>query len=167
MSDAAFEIAVRFERSGLSRGRAALGRATRELLAALLRDARFRGGSVSALFCSEVAIRHLKRGFFGEDRTTDVLSFPAEDRFPNPRRDRAPYFGDLALCLPFCARQAAERGVPLAEETALLLVHGMLHLLGYDHDTPDRKRAMWAEQRRLLRLPEARALAALPLAINP
>jgi rRNA maturation RNase YbeY len=81
-----------------------------------------------------------------------MLSFPAwNDRRVLRRRDPF-YLGDLAICLPVCARQAREEKRPLSEELALMLVHGMLHLTGYDHDSELKQRVMWAETDRLLAL---------------
>ncbi|MDX2175182.1 MAG: rRNA maturation RNase YbeY [Candidatus Sumerlaeia bacterium] len=142
---------VRFERAGVRR-RAPLAKAARALLAEGLDALGQPEAQVSMLFCGEARIRQLKRDWFGEDRATDVLSFPSGE---GPRE----YLGDLALCVPFAARQAVEAEKSAPEEMALLLVHGLLHLLGHDHDTAERKKAMWAEQRRLLKLPAARAFA--------
>ncbi len=81
-------------------------------------------------------LRRLNRSFLGIDATTDVLSFPsgAED-----------YLGDIAISWPAVTRQAAEHGHSEESELALLCVHGLLHLLGRDHDSPEEERAMWAE----------------------
>jgi probable rRNA maturation factor len=73
-------------------------------------------------------LRRLNREFLGEDEVTDVLSFPSGDR--------AGYLGDLALSWPAVVRQAGGFGHPVEVEAALLTVHGLLHLLGWDHAVP-------------------------------
>ncbi len=86
---------------------------------------------------------------------TDVMSFPMDELEPGGRPD-APepgpsMLGDIVLCPEFAAKQAAEAGHTLGQELALLTVHGVLHLLGYDHAEPDEeKKEMFALQRQLL-----------------
>jgi probable rRNA maturation factor len=84
-------------------------------------------GRVAIALVSDAAMRRLNRTHRHIDRTTDVLSFPSED---------APGFlGDLAISLPAARRQAREYGHSTAEELRILALHGLLHLLGYDHET--------------------------------
>jgi probable rRNA maturation factor len=73
-------------------------------------------------------LRRLNREFLGEDEVTDVLSFPSGDD--------AGYLGDLALSWPAVVRQAGGFGHPVDLEAALLAIHGLLHLLGWDHALP-------------------------------
>lgn len=75
----------------------------------------------------------LNRDWRGKDRTTDVLSFPqlAAGAFAAP--PDAAHWGDLVVCMPQAARQAARYGATLDEEVCRLLIHGVLHLLGHDH----------------------------------
>jgi probable rRNA maturation factor len=85
---------------------------------------------------------------------TDVMSFPMDELEPGGRPD-APepgpsMLGDIVLCPEFAAKQAEKVGHSLAQELALLTVHGVLHLLGYDHAEPDEEREMFALQRELL-----------------
>ena len=85
---------------------------------------------------------------------TDVMSFPMDELEPGGRPD-APepgpsMLGDIVLCPQFAAEQAAGAGHSLGHELALLTVHGVLHLLGYDHAEPDEEREMFALQRQLL-----------------
>jgi probable rRNA maturation factor len=80
-------------------------------------------------------LRRLNREFLGQDHPTDVLSFPSGDLDVG-------YLGDLALSWPAVARQAAEHGHTEEVEAALLVVHGLLHLLGWDHASPAEERAM-------------------------
>jgi probable rRNA maturation factor len=85
---------------------------------------------------------------------TDVMSFPMDEIEPGGRPD-APdpgpsMLGDIVLCPQFAADQAAAAGHSLGHELALLTVHGVLHLLGFDHAEPDEEKEMFALQRRLL-----------------
>jgi probable rRNA maturation factor len=85
---------------------------------------------------------------------TDVMSFPMDELEPGGRPD-APepgpaMLGDIVLCPEFAAEQAAAAGHSLGHELALLTVHGVLHLLGYDHAEPAEEKEMFALQRRLL-----------------
>ena len=99
-----------------------------------------RGGrTVSVLLCGDARMRRLNRDFRGIDRSTDVLSFPSGE--PS-------FLGDVAIAVPYAARQARKRGHPLDREVQLLLVHGVLHLLGHDHETD--RGEMFRLQRRLV-----------------
>ncbi|MBS9534562.1 rRNA maturation RNase YbeY [Mycobacterium sp. M1] len=85
---------------------------------------------------------------------TDVMSFPMDELEPGGRPD-APepgpaMLGDIVLCPEFAAKQAETAGHSLGQELALLTVHGVLHLLGYDHAEPEEEKEMFALQRRLL-----------------
>lgn len=85
---------------------------------------------------------------------TDVMSFPMDELEPGGRPD-APdpgpsMLGDIVLCPSFAADQADRAGHPLAHELALLTVHGVLHLLGYDHAEPEEEKEMFGLQSRLL-----------------
>ena len=80
-------------------------------------------------------LRRLNRQFRGEDHATDVLSFPSGDLASG-------YLGDLAMSWPAVRRQAEAFGHPPETEAALLVVHGFLHLLGWDHATPREEREM-------------------------
>jgi probable rRNA maturation factor len=88
-------------------------------------------GEVSVMLTGDEHIRNLNREFRGKNRPTDVLSFPA----PDPLKGHKPIAGDLAVSVETAARQAAEFGHPLTRELQILLLHGLLHLGGYDHET--------------------------------
>jgi probable rRNA maturation factor len=92
-------------------------------------------------------IQQLNRNYLGNDAPTDVLSFPVP--FDDPETGK-PYLGDIVISLPTAIRQANSAGHPPEEEIKLLLVHGILHLLGHDHATPEEKSAMWALQDKIL-----------------
>ena len=148
-------IEVRFEGSGLRSGRSRLSRFTREVLAPAMEAAGWPGGGIGVLFCSDDRIRALNAEFRELDEPTDVLSFPNAEDAEQLRGETEPYLGDIAIALPYTARQAAENHRSLAGEVALLLIHGLLHLLGWDHDTKAREKAMWRETDRLLALSSA------------
>lgn len=99
--------------------------------AAALKFARCRGSVALALRVVDLDEgRQLNRDFRGKDYATNVLSFPYTPlpRLPGPR-----VLGDIALCAPVVAREAAEQGKPLRAHYAHLTIHGVLHLLGHDH----------------------------------
>ncbi|MCA9972526.1 MAG: rRNA maturation RNase YbeY [Anaerolineales bacterium] len=101
---------------------------------------------LSCLLTDDAQVQQLNREFRGVDGPTDVLSFPAGE--PMPGMDT--YLGDIAVSVPYAERQAAAAGHRMAEELQLLAIHGVLHLLGHDHDTPEAKAAMWAAQTAVL-----------------
>ncbi|HEY5445794.1 MAG TPA: rRNA maturation RNase YbeY [Pyrinomonadaceae bacterium] len=82
--------------------------------------------SVTIAFVSDSKIRTLNKTFRGIDKPTDVLSFPAEE---------GNELGDIAISVETAARQAKENGLTLTGEIAQLILHGLLHLSGYDHET--------------------------------
>jgi probable rRNA maturation factor len=99
---------------------------------------------------SDAALRKLNRDFRGKDKPTDVLSFPSPEEIA---REHA---GDLAISLETAARQAASFGHTLRDEVRVLMLHGLLHLSGMDHETDDGEMAAReTELRRELRLPTA------------
>jgi probable rRNA maturation factor len=93
--------------------------------------------SASLLFTSDAEIRALNRDWRERDQATNVLSFPMLERDELLRlaRDGPPeLLGDVALAHETCAREAAQKGIPLEDHAAHLIVHGLLHLAGYDHE---------------------------------
>ncbi len=88
----------------------------------------------------------LNRHYRGKNSATNVLSFPAE----LPKGVKLPLLGDIVLCAPVIAREAREQEKPLAAHYAHLTVHGVLHLLGFDHDDPRDADAMEAIEREIL-----------------
>lgn len=92
-------------------------------------------------------LRALNREFLSKDAPTDVLSFPADE--PDPETGRR-YLGDVIVSVERAESQAEGGGHPLEAELQLLVVHGILHLLGYDHAAVDEKTNMWAIQAEVL-----------------
>jgi probable rRNA maturation factor len=89
-------------------------------------------GEVSVLLTGDETIRTLNRDFRKKDKATDVLSFPADAEHPSAAAKQA---GDLAISLDTARRQAEEHGHSLQVEVKILMLHGLLHLAGYDHET--------------------------------
>lgn len=97
------------------------------------------------------SIQALNRDFRGMDEPTDVLAFGEEKPGPFVLAPGEPmYLGDVVISLERAEAQAQERDVAVEDELRLLLVHGILHLLGYDHATEDDHRQMWARQDAIL-----------------
>jgi probable rRNA maturation factor len=93
-------------------------------------------GDVSIAVVSDRRMRALNRQFRGKDRVTDVLSFPAT-HMPGV----SSFLGDIVIAAGVATRQAREAGHPASTELKVLALHGLLHLLGYDHDTDGGKMA--------------------------
>ena len=83
--------------------------------------------SLGVRFCSDRETRRVNRDFRGQDKSTDILSFPGEDG----------HVGDILISVPTARRQAAEAGHGIEREIKTLLLHGVLHCRGYDHETDD------------------------------
>jgi probable rRNA maturation factor len=97
-------------------------------------------------------LRELNRQYRHLDSPTDVLSFPLGDIDPESGNV---YLGDIVISLPRALEQAAAQDHPLQDELRLLVVHGVLHLLGYDHGDEDEQARMWAAQDEIFnRLPK-------------
>ena len=94
--------------------------------------------------------RALNRHYRGKDYATNVLSFPAEVPEGLPKNVKFPLLGDLVICAPVVAREAAEQSKPLKDHYAHLTVHGVLHLLGWDHEDDKEAEAMEQLEREIL-----------------
>src|ERR1039458_1461945 len=99
-------------------------------------------GQVTVLLTTDAAIRKLNRQFRGKDKATDVLSFPAEGIGAEE------IAGDLAISVPTALRQAVEQGHSLSAEIKVLILHGLLHLAGHDHESDTGKMARRERQLR-------------------
>ncbi|MFA7604682.1 MAG: rRNA maturation RNase YbeY [Novosphingobium sp.] len=112
--------------------------------------------SASLLFTSDAEVRVLNREWRGKDKPTNVLSFPmlARDELLDLAAEGPPeLLGDMSLACETCAREAAEKGVPLEAHAAHLIVHGLLHLAGLDHElSPEDAAAMEALEIKALAL---------------
>jgi probable rRNA maturation factor len=101
------------------------------------------GGEVAILLTDDATVRSLNARFRATDAPTNVLAFPAG---PNAEAG----LGDIALALGVCEREARVQGKPLANHLRHLVIHGVLHLLGYDHHDDDEAMAMESRERELL-----------------
>jgi probable rRNA maturation factor len=105
------------------------------------------------------AIQKLNRTYRGEDKPTDVLAFhmipgtsqESELRFIGPP-DGIHHLGEVVISYPQAVQQAQEQGHGVAQELALLIVHGILHLLGYDHELPEEEKQMKARENEILEM---------------
>ncbi len=109
------------------------------------------GMGMSILITTDDEVRSLNHQFLGNDETTDVLSFPDESDDFVEGSGIEPYLGDIAISLPTAIKQAATVGHSLAAELDHLLVHGILHLCGYDHvNSPEEEAHMRARENHYL-----------------
>lgn len=105
--------------------------------------------SLSLVDEEEMSALHVR--WMGEPGATDVLSFPMDEMKPHSAAQGPGMVGDVVLCPDFAARQAAQAGHALQQELELLTVHGILHLLGYDHREENEKEVMFNLQDNLLK----------------
>lgn len=105
------------------------------------------GHSLSVALVDRARIAELKDRYYGERRATDVLSFPMDP----PDTPAPAILGDVVICVDVAERQARALGRPVQDELEHLLVHGILHLAGYDHAQPADEVTMAREEQRILR----------------
>jgi probable rRNA maturation factor len=103
---------------------------------------------LTILLTSDAEMQILNRDWRGQDKPTNVLSFPAPE-MPLPKGELAP-LGDIALAYETIMKEAGEQGKSPEDHTLHLVVHGVLHLLGYDHDTDAEAERMEAREREIL-----------------
>jgi len=117
---------------------------------------------LSLLLVGDGAMRRLNRLYRRKDRTTDVLAFPMRQVRPrftvHGSRFTSSMLGDVVISLPQAERQAAQAGHALAREVAVLIAHGLLHLMGYDHERSAREARRMSRRERAI----ARALRTIP-----
>ena len=101
------------------------------------------GGDVVVLLTDDEAVRDLNARFRDKDTATNVLSFPAPE-------SAAPHLGDVVLAYGVCAAEAEAQGKTLSDHLSHLVVHGVLHLLGRDHEDDAEAEEMEAEEREIL-----------------
>jgi len=110
---------------------------------------------LSIMVVTTEVMTELHERWMDEPGPTDVMAFPMDELVDESRRPDAPeigpaLLGDVVLCPAFAAAQARQAGHGLADELHLLTVHGVLHLLGYDHGEPEQEREMFGLQNALL-----------------
>lgn len=141
-----------FVRTGLRRTSLRLP-VIRNLIERILSAAGESNAALSVEFIGDRRMRRLNAQYRGRDMTTDVLAFAMREA-PGPR---SMLLGDVAISVPRAVKQASEQGHPVKHELAVLLIHGILHLLGYDHERGA------AEARRMRRKERALLLAVEPI----
>jgi probable rRNA maturation factor len=115
--------------------------------ATLLQAGASPGAALTIVISDDEQLQALNRQFLGIDAPTDVLSFPAEDADPDTQ---GIYLGDILISYPQALAQSRSGGHTILDEVQLLVVHGVLHLLGYDHAEEAEKEKMWAKQAEVL-----------------
>lgn len=149
----AYEIAVEVAEQYAAEVNAA---SLRAVAAAALAACGVAEAELTLVITDDEEVQTLNREYRGVDAPTDVLSFAAqegEDTIsvpPELAAEMARYLGDVLIAYPYTTRQAARYGVPLMAELRLLVAHGVLHLLGYDHADEEGEAAMWARQEAVL-----------------
>jgi probable rRNA maturation factor len=119
----------------------------REAARTALKQQAASAGSLTVVLSNDETLQGLNKQYLGHDYATDVLSFPSESDDPD---EAGRYFGDIAISFPRALSQAQAGGHAVEAELQLLTVHGVLHLLGHDHDSPEDKDRMWAAQAEIL-----------------
>ena len=104
------------------------------------------GAEVSIVLADDARIRELNRTWLGKDKATNVLSFPS----PGGPSSEPRFLGDIVLAFETIEREAGTEGKPLAHHVAHLAVHGVLHLLGYDHERDSEAEIMECRERFIL-----------------
>jgi probable rRNA maturation factor len=139
-----FDVLPRFSRRVRRRPLAALARRALDAEGAP-------PGALGIALTDDETVRALNARHLGRDEPTDVLSFAFDDGgdFVAPA-DAPRHLGDVVIAVPVAERQAAEAGHSLEDEIAHLLVHGVLHILGYDHERPTQARRMRAREEEIL-----------------
>ncbi len=104
----------------------------------------------NVIFVDREKITELNRDYRGIDRETDVISFALEDGEANINFEFGRLLGDIYICVPKMKAQAQEYGHSETREMGFLTIHGLLHLLGYDHMTKEEEKIMFAKQEEIL-----------------
>ena len=140
------EIVLQIDERSLSSGDFAPDRLRDVARAVLLAEGR--AGHLTLVLTDDDGIQLLNRQYRGTDAPTDVLAFAAQEDAGDfiTAPEATSYLGDVIISYPRAAAQARERGHPAQQEVHLLIVHGILHLLGYDHAETSEKAVMWARQ---------------------
>lgn len=131
-----------------TRGSGVDTRRLRSVAKALLHAVEEDGSTLSISLVNDREIQQINREHRGKDKPTDVLSFPLYEAGELTAHGER-MLGDVVISVDTARRQAAEYDAPLQNEIYRLLIHGILHVLGHDHEEADERRAMEAEERRL------------------
>ncbi|MEI2689622.1 MAG: rRNA maturation RNase YbeY [Anaerolineae bacterium] len=126
-----------------------------QAISATLRHGDAENAEMTLVIADDLLLTQLNRQYRGIDAPTDVLSFAAHEESEGQELfvtapEALNYLGDVIISFPTAERQAAAAGQSVAAELCLLAVHGVLHLLGYDHASPEEEADMWARQAQIL-----------------
>jgi probable rRNA maturation factor len=108
------------------------------------------GVELSIVLANDATLRALNRDYRGKDKPTNVLSFAAQEGAPAPAGGGPLMLGDVIVACETAQREAAAESKPIADHLRHLIVHGLLHLLGHDHEQPDEAEEMEGLERRVL-----------------
>ena len=122
-------------------------RALKSTMRSLMAAVGHSDAAISVTLVGDAAIQEINRDHRGKDKPTDVLSFPLE---PEPFAQEK-LLGDIVISIDTAKRQAADYDATLQREVYRLLIHGLLHVLGHDHEEANERKQMEAEERRLAR----------------
>lgn len=122
----------------------------KELLKNVCKDEKLSNGEFNVIIVNEEKIRDLNREYRGIDRVTDVISFALEDDKSFNIEDYR-MLGDIYICLNKVKEQANEYGHSFKRELSFLAIHGLLHLLGYDHMNEEDEKVMFDKQEEVLK----------------
>ncbi len=119
---------------------------------ALLAQGVSSNAELGIVIATQERVQELNRSYRGQDKPTDVLAFymtPREEKFVSPP-DGILHLGEVIISYPQAVIQAKEHKHSIKRELAILLIHGVLHLLGYDHEKPEERRQMRAREKKIL-----------------
>ncbi len=124
----------------------------RKFMRCCLKMLKMEDAEVSLMFTDDATIRALNRQYRREDKATDILSFGMREHChpDDPLPPHRAMLGDLVVSMDHILKQAKDRGVPWEEELIFIISHGLLHLIGYDHDSLLEKKRMETQQTVLL-----------------
>jgi probable rRNA maturation factor len=148
MRDACIDLQVHLQVDSAFDGKIRLADMRRGVQSALVSAGLECRGELTILVTSDAHMREMNRAYRGVDTPTDVLAFggASEGEAFVCSPEASGYLGDIVISYPRALQQAAERGHPVAEELLVLVVHGTLHLLGYDHEQDEDEGEMWDAQ---------------------
>lgn len=154
-------IEVRKSSRSRSIGRRRIERLTRRVVRVVLDGENLADAEVGVWFVDDPTIRQLNHRYRGVDRSTDVMAFALAGE--DERRERGVALGDVVVSVTTAGCQARSLGHPLEAELALLLIHGVLHLLGHEHERSlATRRLMRRKERKYLALCNIRSIEHLP-----
>jgi len=136
-------VSVQLSIEGAARGAGVYGPLVKAYALRMLRVLKLEAAELSLLVCDDRVMRRINRTYRGFDKPTDVLAFALREGMPMARAGEIDALGDIVIAWPTARRQAKAHGWSSEREICLLVAHGLLHLLGFDHaDRPTERRMM-------------------------